>query len=133
MTTAGRSGLFPRATARSHPTPVADFPKGTALGNIVRGSEYSAQGWQGSRITSPFTANIPLSPDSLPLQSGNGNLVATSSSPLANAVDIAADGTAIGERVASEELDPAILLNGRWTSLEHAAPASRTPERPVPP
>jgi hypothetical protein len=98
-----------------------------------------------SGITSPFTVEIPTyDPGNLLAQGGNGNLVATTpylnattivrqdgqwriSPLLENAVDIAANGTAIRKSVPSEEVAPAILLNGKRTSLERAVPG--IPER----
>lgn len=124
----------------------ADFSKGTAPGGIVWGSEYDHFGpWQESRITAPFNVEIPMEPRDILAQGDSGILIAITASPnastvirkengqwrisplLADALDIADNGTAIRKRVYSRELAPAILLNGKWTSLERAVPG--LPER----
>ncbi len=117
----------------------------TAPGGIVWGNEYDVLTgwWAGSRITTPFELEIPIQPRDVLVQGGNGNLVATRSnsfasthiaedgvwevSPLlANAVDLADNGTAIGTPGAGDTA-PSILLNGKWTPLDRAVPG--LPER----
>ena len=114
--------------------------KGTAAGGIVWGSTYGDSGeWLQSNITAPFSAEIPVNdPDVVVAQSAGGNILVASpyadptmvrkggewliSPLLENVRDIADDGTAIGKGVPSENLEPSILLNGKWTSLERAVP-----------
>lgn len=73
------------------------------------------------------------------LDNGNGNPVATAASPfvgaevykdgewqrsalLADALDIADNGTAIRKHFPGGQMRPLVLLNGKWTGLERAAP-----------
>ncbi|QTN33680.1 hypothetical protein HZ994_15635 [Akkermansiaceae bacterium] len=125
--------------------PAAEFTKGTGPGGIVWGSEYDILGaWSESNITSPFNVDIPVRDPVNILDNGNGNPVATSASPfeqaqvfkdnkwqvsqlLADTLDIADNGTAIRKHFPEGELPPAILLNGKWTSIARAAPG--IPER----
>lgn len=141
---------IPQAGGALTSVPAAEFSKGIASEGIVWGSEYTENPengnleWVLSQITSPTTIDIPIDPKSLLAQGSGTNLVATTASSkastvirkgdewrvsplLANALDLADNGTAIGKRVASKEIAPSILLNGKWTGLERAVPG--IPER----
>lgn len=126
-------------------TPAPEDSKGTAAGGIVWGSTYNYSGaWLHSNITLPFSAEIPvLEPEVVVAQGAGGNILAVSRyvgfptmvrqgeewgvSPLLEDVrDIADDGTAI-RKSADNSLRDAILLNGKWTSLDRAVPG--IPER----
>jgi hypothetical protein len=127
--------------------PAPEATKGTAAGGIVWGSTYGENGeWLHSDITSPFSAEIPVTdPENVIAQGASGNILAFNryagmpamvrkgeewgvSPLLADVRDIADNGTAIRKNAYfGEPLDRVILLNGKWTSLARAIPG--IPER----
>jgi len=111
-------------------------PNGYILSVTLNEYDVSSGLWSGSMITAPVADEIPIDPGDILAQGANGNLVATGSFPngltrlrvdgewlisplLANATDLADNGTAIGTPGAVDTL-PEILLNGQWTELERA-------------